>query len=645
MSFKPASLAQLFDPPDDYRGTFGWLCGYSADAPFLEDAIERFSGLTHFQRAYQGHVMLAVMLDPGNPQITPAEVPGALHLPVKSAKLPFTLLHAKVAILGFQGPEGTVVRLIVSTGNWTRQTLEESLDLAWHIDLHNDTASGQDQTDLAAAWNFLLWVQTLFDLRLIGTEAVQNSVTRLAKQVADFGKPDADYSPRFFDNREKSFLSQLPDLVSKHGLGKRRNYIAFGSGFFEQVERADAIVPDTIFAALMAAGLVTKTCEKDLFVNPMSCQVVATAQTAIQNRGWKIRAARTPAYFGKAARALHAKFIFSANWREDSNQCGSPWVYLGSGNLSGQGFAHKASNRGNLEAGVVFSPEILCWSANSGKDDGADVISNLLPINWDDGIEEGQLGLCQGGEMPDRNAIFIAAPVAFFVWDEGQRLTPNGAGQADFKLLDCEGHCCEPLPDGSFDWFSDRPRQVTVTWSLNDVKMSASIPVIDEHGRYCAADLPELGLQDAWLHLASFPMPPDDEDFDDEDLNEPPTRGSGGKNRDARPHVAKGASYPVREMMIIIENIATRQANLSEADWPMWCNRLEQVLIQAKDCDVAKAFRQIKLNPFNPLSSKEFRPEFTGNYEEELGKLYEKALSAIVEAWGLDKAPKLGAGM
>lgn len=191
----------------------------------------------------------------------------------------------------------------------------------------------------------------------------------------------------------------------------------------------------------------------------------------------------------------------------------------------------------------------------------------------------------------------------------------------------------------------DRPRQVTVTWSLNDVKMSASIPVIDEHGRYCAADLPELGLQDAWLHLASFPMPPDDEDFDDEDLNEPPTRGSGGKNRDARPHVAKGASYPVREMMIIIENIATRQANLSEADWPMWCNRLEQVLIQAKDCDVAKAFRQIKLNPFNPLSSKEFRPEFTGNYEEELGKLYEKALSAIVEAWGLDKAPKLGAGM
>jgi hypothetical protein len=36
MSFKLASLARLFEPPIGYRGFFGWLCGYAADAGFLK---------------------------------------------------------------------------------------------------------------------------------------------------------------------------------------------------------------------------------------------------------------------------------------------------------------------------------------------------------------------------------------------------------------------------------------------------------------------------------------------------------------------------------------------------------------------------------------------------------------------------------
>jgi len=58
------SLAQHFDAPDDYSGYFGWLCGYSADAVFLDDATERFTRLTHSQRAQQGRIALAMFLDP-----------------------------------------------------------------------------------------------------------------------------------------------------------------------------------------------------------------------------------------------------------------------------------------------------------------------------------------------------------------------------------------------------------------------------------------------------------------------------------------------------------------------------------------------------------------------------------------------------
>src|SRR5687767_13221121 len=96
------SLAQLFEPPDEYVGQFGWVCGYSADAPFLENAAERFTRQTTMQRRYLGKPALAVILDAGNPQITPAAVPGVLHLPVDHEAKPFCLLHAKVAILGFR---------------------------------------------------------------------------------------------------------------------------------------------------------------------------------------------------------------------------------------------------------------------------------------------------------------------------------------------------------------------------------------------------------------------------------------------------------------------------------------------------------------------------------------------------------------
>ena len=87
------SLAGHFDAPEDYAGCFGWLCGYSADALFLDDAATRFTRLTNRQRAHQGRIELAVMLDPGNPHISLQDVPGVGHLGMKANEnKPFRLL-------------------------------------------------------------------------------------------------------------------------------------------------------------------------------------------------------------------------------------------------------------------------------------------------------------------------------------------------------------------------------------------------------------------------------------------------------------------------------------------------------------------------------------------------------------------------
>jgi hypothetical protein len=54
--FKPLSLAQHFEAPDDFLGCFGWVCGYSAEGGFLEDAVDRFTRRLPAQRAYEGRI-------------------------------------------------------------------------------------------------------------------------------------------------------------------------------------------------------------------------------------------------------------------------------------------------------------------------------------------------------------------------------------------------------------------------------------------------------------------------------------------------------------------------------------------------------------------------------------------------------------
>ena len=161
------------------------MCGYSADAGFLNEAVERFTQKTTAQRAYEGRVSLALMLDCGNKQITPIAVPGLLHLPVRSVtKLPFKLLHAKVGILGFRhesDPNRWQIKLIVSTGNWTRSTLEDSLDLAWCTEIDSDDLktgrepSEQSAVDITSAWKMIQWLTKVFDTRVLSPEPPEST--------------------------------------------------------------------------------------------------------------------------------------------------------------------------------------------------------------------------------------------------------------------------------------------------------------------------------------------------------------------------------------------------------------------------------------------------------------------------------------
>ncbi|PXW93904.1 hypothetical protein C7444_117110 [Sphaerotilus hippei] len=514
----PRSLVQYFDAPDDYRSSFGWMCGYSADPAFLNEAVERFTRETLGQRAHRGQVSLALLLDPGHPAIEPVEVPGLAHLPLKrTTKRPFRLLHAKVALLGFRHESGNGrwrLRLIVSTGNWTRQTIEESLDLAWCIDIDSEEVNPdhavanedveQRCADIKAAWSMLDFLHGLFDLRLLDSgQGLLHSETVLARAaLADWVEDCtacARPRPRFVDNRRQALLEQLVPNVLEIAGESRRNYLAMGSGFFESASlNTHGTVPSVLGAIverLRSAALLSKTStEIDVFVNPNACQAVAGALATMRAKHWSVRPASQmkPVFGPNSQRMLHAKFIFSARSQGNSNACNGAWAYLGSGNLTGPGFSQAMSARGgNLEAGVIFAPEGLEWH-QQGKCDPRGVITNLLPIHWASEFECDH-ALAEGSDMPEPGAPFVAPPVAWLSWADaevGGVLQVVSPPEPDVTVLDASGNPCARTPEG-FRWLERKPRQVRLRWQDTGLTRECLVPVMDQGD--CMKLLPEIG--------------------------------------------------------------------------------------------------------------------------------------------------------
>lgn len=660
---KRPSLAQLFEAPDDFRGIFGWLCGYSGDIAFFRDAIERFSQISHNSRAASGNVCLAVMLDPHNPQISHVDVPGLAHLLFKeNPERPFRLLHAKVAILGFRSnahSEDWMIRLVVCTGNWTRQTLEENLDLAWHVEIEASQLKSAENdrfqtcVDIQAAWKMMKWLRDWFDTQLIegagGRRETQttdsyNWFEQTMKQVED-STPGKNFNPRYFDNREKSLLAQLPDMIERQSGKTRRNYIAMGSGFFEANVDKNTVPPvlDSVINRLKESALLTKSPEVDVVVNPKGCQAVARSLDAIKGSRWTVRPAGQPKYFGSGeARSLHAKFIFSANYQGRSNNCSSAWIYLGSGNLTNPGFCKRQSkSHGNLEAGTILAPTELYWYET--KAPAEKVVSNLLPLQWEEESAKDS-DISTGEDFKPTDEVYIAPPVAWLVWKtpDGNigELSVTGEEKPDMDVLGPDGNLCKPNTNGSYRWSGERPRQVTVVWSGLDKEKQhkAFVPVIDELGRIAATRLPPVEIQDIWWRLEDFPASFEEDSIDSDD-------GSSEEvPNPAKPVMASRepvSSYPIRTMMELVEKIANRQTSISQIDWNSWCIRLEHTLTQAADSDVLNTVRKIRVNPLSPLREKPFRPDFAETGEHREGKKYEDLLDRVEKTWKVHDLAKL----
>lgn len=650
-NYTSPSLLQLFAPPPDFVGSFGWICGYSADASFLDAAAERFTLQTQAQRAAAGKVSLAVLLDQGQAQIRPHEAHGALHLPMRDAYA-FALLHAKVALLGFVGAEDSsawCLRLLVSTGNWTRGTLEDSLDLAWAVDLHSaDLGSdGKEvlraRADIAAAWNLMKWLAARFDLSAL--DAVPESLSGIARarfaEWCESVRRPRGIEPRFFDSRAKSLLAQLPELVREHAGAIRRNWLSMGSGFYEGTARPE-VVPEAlqeIVDALRggAEPLLTASSGVEVFVEPSGCQAVATSLPAMLKQRWTVRPPGQPGFLEqRKRRTLHAKFIFSCNYVSSSNSCSSAWLYLGSGNLTRPGFLQKCP-RGNLEAGVVLRQDDLFWERYTG-DDPAGWVEHRLPMQWKKLFTNAE-SLEAGAGMPERPPAFVPPPIAWCRYVparkgvEAHLQLPPHDGRV--QVVGPDGRTCAALGENAVAWDGAPQPSVIVRWTTQDKEYQASIPVIDAAGRIGGTELQKLDLEAAWWQLHQFPMPPEEEDPGEEGRDFDGNGSAGGRSTPA-------AESAIRTMMRLVENLADKQGSLPEADWLAWCASMEQTLLQATGSPTLEAFVQLGINPLSPLRVPCFAPEFARDENAPARDRYLRALDAVERAWGVQGLEALG---
>lgn len=599
------SLLTLFAPPEGYSGDFGMLCGFTASRDVLDRITRTFSGDGARPR-------LAAFIHPTPNAVT--DVPGLAWMHFKPGLLPFRLLHAKVALLGFKGADGYHLRLVVSTGNWTSEPLTTSIDMFWCGDLPRDKNDDKLVADILAAADLFGWLRGKCDDSLLNTEFDGfRPDFDFAKEIASL-KPSGEIT-RFIDTREETMHEQIFPRLGKGC----KEHLVIGSGFFEAGgKNAENGLIERIRNDLRRRKLLKDDATLDLVLNPDNCQGLQEQAETLIKAGWKLRSPKSCHAGHKDAR-LHAKFMYLGE-EAGSGEIGGGKIYIGSGNFTKKGFKSKGAS-GNLEAGVVLDLDpSLSWRKNAVQK-----IADLLPGNFDSEIELKDL---KKGE--DYHEPLLPGPppaVTFVEWIDG-RLTAPRECDAEIQVVGYDGE----TKTLSCDWPAPAPAFVTLHPSGWNVPVRAD-------GALVVPRRVQPGLEDILAGIGHFPdrqIGAVDESDDDDD-QENGAFGTHGSETNATGSDATDHVYPIRQMMRLLTGLTEAQRKLDPRDWPRWCRELGQDLpgLARTDPAMIEPFIKAKSNPLSALKADEFLPKGV------VVSLLETGLKRICQAWGLQDAKDL----
>ena len=602
------TIVTAFSPPAGLTGTSGLFCALSADASTLEALLSEFTGDGKPQRQIRGKATLTLALDRRSAPRDLRAVPGlCVAEPVLASWPEGSMLHAKIALLGFsRDPLGDpeVVRLVVSTGNWTAASLSEHIDMLWLVDLHLGSG-GQDaiRADVAAAAGFLQDLlrgpRKLFQA-LPPTDGDGLLATCLAM--------GAGGGSRFIHSMKAPLIGQIGARFVP--TGSLWNWIYAGSGFFEQAGEADPVVLEKVEAQFK--GKTTRRPRKWVVIN-LGCP---GAFAKGPPEGWTVC---EPSVDEKRT-FMHAKFI--AAGRRSGARHHDVAVYLGSGNLSKAGLltALGSAPRSRIEAGVVFG-------AGSVEDDA---IWSLLPNSEEIDAERLSTLVDRSGE-PDPPPIPPPPILYAKVVDRGagrrklrlHKADPEGASQVGSRdgVIDVPIGTMEIDADDAGDAYLDVRTTPSDAWQ--------AVPVIGADGSFARVRTRPVAAEEVLEALSAFPRLPEIlMDADEPGLGIPVAFAPGG-----RPEAA--SSYPARDAMRIIEEVA-RLASAAAAGPPgmvaATVRSLTRILIEGLRDEDKAAFAALGVDFTATLK------EMPGMPEEEV---WTRLVDAVAADWGLRGMPTL----
>ncbi|MCC6750095.1 MAG: hypothetical protein IT371_20685 [Deltaproteobacteria bacterium] len=674
-----SSYVDLFAPPDEQRqGVFGLCCALSANARYIEAALERFTGLGPQARARGGQLAIVLLTDPRDPRLPPIaglEQGHPHRWPEKTE-----LLHAKVALLGF-GPSRTgepdFLRLVVSTGNWTLGAANHELNLVWTCELRLGTRSAdardaeRDLRQTARFFRALLSDAAGGNGYYALPRAAQQRVDALLARCGLTSEDDRAAA----DARDARFISTLtappaakssaPSTFLKGSIGRQvirsferrgvprgeatrgRNLLFCGSGFFENAREGESGPPEVLTrlcAELQEAKVLAQTLKPEdrwLAVNPETAGAVgvwlsATDEDALDwtiCRPWRSaeEGRRGKGGSGEPAR-LHAKYVFVGRCGE---RCTSGLLYLGSGNLSLQGFALSPGANGNVEAGVVLETEdmderILCASLGIHPEEEA----ALEDFDVERTGEEAETK----PELQQR-----PPPLVGLTWDAQQsKLALEWLAGEDREGCELRwGAVVIPI-DATAETVAvppEAPRVGRVNLLRGNERWELS--VFTAAGDYCRPPAERRGFDEVLARLADFPG----QAWDDE-AEEPARRGDGGDDGDRPPFQSHGEdeteelrrareAFPIHRAMALVEALAEGNQRVEAGQMPDWVAHLRQVLLEELQPEAAKAFASLGWNVLAPLHAEPgFAPRAPTSD-------YEVLLREVEAAWATPARPLL----
>jgi len=636
-------LEALFSPAPEEYGTHLLICGLSADTETLERIVSAFTCETKVQRAASGVLRAVLALDASAPLLGPLTIPGLLQLaPCTSDDWTkkTSLMHAKVALMGFSKARfatPTSFRLVVSTGNWTRETWGNGsqIDMFWSATWtvgESDELSKKAHADIASALDF-------FRRLLSGLYTKSNdfliqqtfSMNWLRHWYAVDAAHRTNERPRFIHSLDTSLFSQIKRRFPKTGIST----LVAGSGFFEQSSADPAVKPE-VLGELERLGnpgtryLVFNTKQSGALSGWISANTKKLRKGKLGDWTFCMPTDPLQSRAGLGRERLHAKYIAGLKRVAGSGKRGTLGaLYLGSGNLSRAGLLTRAQldatdkwqrRTGNVEAGIFMVDDSVIpqvWRALACGD-----------IQPQESLEKIEAGTGEPIFVPrDPPPILFAHLRANRI-----KLVRSSDTPVDLQLrlsgtdewLDVgvgeNEVICGIHPAPAIVWV----REVLGPGTVYDV------PVLSEEGLLCRQSPAKVSVDDILDAILTFPEPPSY-------LPDPEQQTTGGNHGHPPPASASATHYPLRVVASMIEAIALRNSVLTREQFPVWLSQLRLLLLeQTLDAD-REAVRALGINLFTAL----FHPGFTPPWMDEtpfLKASYERVIADVEKSWCMPKA-------